>query len=382
MFVFGQLNKKDPNLRWLGLGMATGFVILVIGLWWVQIVSSRDYQSHMEMQSFRTVRIPAVRGKIMDRDGEVLAENRPVYNASLYLEELRDEFTKQYNILRPRTVATNSPPFWKRMFESPTVRTQYVRLNKEESDALRKSARYLVVSNEVLQICSRLNHPVSLERTNFERHYSSRLALPFPVATNLDQKQISIFQEQFNSPKALDLEMQSTRVYPHQTLAAHLLGVVIRDQDSAEGEDASFWYRMPDYKGRLGIEVGYDKELRGRAGTKTVLVNSTGYRQTENVWTPAEPGRNLFLTLDLLVQQKTEWALRQFSGIKPGAAVVMNVNTGDVLAMASHPTYDPNLYIRGMTKAESQSPGGLLDMRRERRGRSLPPVVSTLRGKS
>src|SRR6059036_2306241 len=96
MFVFGQLNKNDPNLRWVALGMVAGFIVLVIGLWWVQIVSSRDYQSHLEMQSFRTVRIPAVRGKILDRNGAVLAENRPSYNISLYLEELRKDFDAPY----------------------------------------------------------------------------------------------------------------------------------------------------------------------------------------------------------------------------------------------------------------------------------------------
>src|SRR5436190_22516044 len=92
MFVFDQLNRRDPNVRWVGLGMAAGFFVLVIGLWWVQIVSARDYQAHLEMQSFRTVRIPAVRGKILDRNGAVLAENRASYNVSLYLEDLRKDF--------------------------------------------------------------------------------------------------------------------------------------------------------------------------------------------------------------------------------------------------------------------------------------------------
>src|SRR5689334_3968669 len=119
MFVFGKLDKHDPNIRWVGLGMGVGFLILVIGLWWVQIVSSRDYQSHMERQSFRTVRISAVRGKILDRDGVVLAENQPLYNVSVYLDELRDEFAKEYNRLRPVKVVTNYPVFWKRLFESP-----------------------------------------------------------------------------------------------------------------------------------------------------------------------------------------------------------------------------------------------------------------------
>ena len=66
--------------------------ILLAGLWWVQVVSAREYQSHLETQSYRTVRLPAVRGKILDREGRVLAENRPRYNLSLYLDDLRKQF--------------------------------------------------------------------------------------------------------------------------------------------------------------------------------------------------------------------------------------------------------------------------------------------------
>src|SRR5947208_11152950 len=108
MIVFDELRKNDPHLRALVLAMLAGLFILAAGLWWVQIVSSRDYQAHLETQSFRTVRIPAVRGKILDRNGNALAENRPAYSVSLYLEELREPFAKVYARLRPVQIVTNS----------------------------------------------------------------------------------------------------------------------------------------------------------------------------------------------------------------------------------------------------------------------------------
>src|SRR5437762_6265829 len=92
MLIFDQLKKNDPHLRWLAAAILLGFAILVAGLWWVQIVSARDYQANLETQSFRTVRIPAVRGRILDRNGIALAENRAAYNVSLYLEDLRKPF--------------------------------------------------------------------------------------------------------------------------------------------------------------------------------------------------------------------------------------------------------------------------------------------------
>ena len=96
-------------------------------------------------------------------------------------------------------------------------------------------------------------------------------------------------------------------------------------------------YRLEGFQGQLGIEAGLDKELRGKAGTKVVLVNSAGYRQTENTDTPVEAGSNVVLTVDLDLQKATENALRTMNSLPKKAAVVMDVRTGDILAMASVP---------------------------------------------
>src|SRR5882757_5422996 len=109
MLIFDQLKKNDPQLRLLTAGVLAGLCILFAGLWWVQIVSAQDYQQHLETQAYRSVRIPAVRGKIFDRNGVTLAENAPDYSVSLYLDDLRDEFQKQYDRLRPMKIETNSP---------------------------------------------------------------------------------------------------------------------------------------------------------------------------------------------------------------------------------------------------------------------------------
>src|SRR3954467_316973 len=113
MLVFDQLKKNDPQLRLLTAGVLFGFCVLLAGLWWVQIVSAQDYQQHLETQAFRTVRIPAVRGKILDRNGATIAENAPNYSVSLYLDDLRDDFKKEYSRLRNTKLVTNSAPFWK-----------------------------------------------------------------------------------------------------------------------------------------------------------------------------------------------------------------------------------------------------------------------------
>jgi penicillin-binding protein 2 len=355
MIVFDELKKNDPHLRLLVLGMLAGLSILVAGLWWVQIVSSRDYREHLETQSFRTVRIPAVRGKILDRNGLVLAENRAVYNVSLYFEELRkpfDEAAKE-KISRARAELRRHLDNEEKRLRRKLSRDERkpFQLSSKQMEMLRKQARYEVASKVVAQVSERLRMPLSINPTNFEKHFDGSLALPFPIATNLDNLQIARFEEQTTSPIGVDLDIQSLRYYPQTNIAAHIIGYLTSSNASAEGELAYFSYRLPDYRGKIGLEYAYDRELRGRAGAKTVQVNSAGYRQSENVWTPAESGSNVFLTIDLPIQKAAEKALA-LRVSTPSAAVVMDVNTGDILAMASKPTFNPNLFIPRISTAD------------------------------
>src|SRR5258705_2609842 len=239
MLIFDQLKKNDPQLQAVALVFLGGLGLLAAGLWWVQIVSARDYQAHLEMQSFRTVRIPAVRGKILDRNGAVLAENRASYNVSLYLEDLRKDFETAIQ----REFTSTRAQLKQRMADeqrrlrrklNATEKKNFV-LSAENKDLLRQKARYDVASNVVMQISQRLGQPLVLNATNFQRHYETRLALPFPIATNLNTVQMAIFSEQCTSPMGADLEIQSTRFYPNTNIAAHVLGSLQRDNSSAEG---------------------------------------------------------------------------------------------------------------------------------------------------
>ncbi|HXP61436.1 MAG TPA: penicillin-binding transpeptidase domain-containing protein [Dongiaceae bacterium] len=357
MLIFDQLRKNDPQLRTLALVVFGGLGVLLAGLWWVQVVSAQDYQDSLETQSYRTVRIPAVRGRILDRNRLALAENRPAYNISLYLEELSKPFSAAcakelaHARVQHREDLERQQKVLKRKLNKEERRR--FALSPKERELLYRHARWVVASNVVAQISRKLGQPLSLDLTNFERHYETCLALPYPVLPNLTPRQIAIFEEQCTGITGVDLEMQSTRVYPYQTSAGHVLGYLQRDDSSLVGEEAFFSYRLPDYRGVLGIEGGYDKQLRGTAGAKSVLVNNVGYRQTENVWSVAEPGHNVVLTLDSRIQQAAERALDGVSGaVTRGAVVVMDVNTGDILALASSPAINPNYAVLGFPPGE------------------------------
>ena len=154
MLIIDQLRKGDPRLRLLTLTMLAGMLILLTGLWWVQIASYRSYQAHLETQTYRSVRIPATRGKILDRNNNVLAENRPEYDVNLYFEDLRGQFRKEYQRIRPVRVVTNSLPFWKRWLGFHMVTTQHVRLNKSQLESVEWQARYNVANNAVRRIAA------------------------------------------------------------------------------------------------------------------------------------------------------------------------------------------------------------------------------------
>lgn len=102
MLFFDQLKKSDPTLRTLAWGAFAGMAILLAGLWYVQVVSYRQHTENQKAQSYRTVRIPAIRGKILDANQQPLAENRPTYNVNLYLDELRPLFKQEWRRSAPK----------------------------------------------------------------------------------------------------------------------------------------------------------------------------------------------------------------------------------------------------------------------------------------
>ncbi|PYK99132.1 MAG: hypothetical protein DME19_09815, partial [Verrucomicrobia bacterium] len=212
MLIFDQLRKNDRQLQVLAACVLSGLGLLLLGLWYVQVLSVKRYQTSQINQSFRTVRIPAIRGKIFDANGVALVENRPSYNANLYLDELRPYFQSAYSnqlsgVMRQLT-RTNSK----------------ARLTRNQRIELGKLTRYQVVSNLVWRVTSVLKQPQLLNEKQFLEHYDQRLFLPMPVLSDLDPQSMALFAEQSASSPGFDLEVQPVRSYPHHSSAAHILG--------------------------------------------------------------------------------------------------------------------------------------------------------------
>jgi penicillin-binding protein 2 len=334
MLFVDQAKRGDARLTLLAGGFLAGFAILLAGLWYIQIVSSQKYAASQKEQSFRVLRVPGARGRILDRHGQVLADNQPRFNVNLYLEDIRHLFTYEY---------TNAV---KKEFVDKHKRNPK---NGEEIAELSRIARYRAVSNIVWQVSSSLlPQPLILNPWAFERHYNERRALPMPVVSGMDQEQVAMFLEKnFDVPGIL-LEIEPVRYYPHGSLAAHALGYVQKESEEMVEDDFDFNVRLslPSFKGVAGLENGFNSDLNGKPGAKAILVNNVGYRENEETWVEPAPGKNVVLTLDLEIQKAAERALASSGPDTRGAAVVLDVRNGDILAMVSAPAYDLNMFVQ------------------------------------
>jgi penicillin-binding protein 2 len=337
MLFFDQLKKGDSHLRAVATAVAVGLGVLISGLWYVQVVCANRYRADLQEQSLRIVRVPAIRGKILDRNGLALAENRPSYNVDLYLEEFRRYFRFEYtNRVLPAFRATH-----------PGTRPA-----GKVDEALQSSARCRVMSNLVLRVSSVVREPQLLNEKQFTNHYDNLRSLPFPLMRDLSVQQVAMFAENSARLPNLALDVQPLRLYPWTNTAAQLVGHVQREDSPSDEDDISFQFRLPDYIGAMGLELAFDQELRGRPGVKSVLVNNLQYRQAEEILMPSQPGQNVFLTIDLPLQRAAERALRNKGVATRGAAVIMDSRSGDILALASAPTFDPNDFVPSISTDE------------------------------
>ncbi len=327
MYVIDPLKSSDGRVRWLCGLMALGILILVGRLWQLQVLSFSKYEHFRGVQSSRSVREAPIRGKILDRNGRVLADNRPVFGVVLYLEELR--------------------PLFQATFEAASAGRS---MGRAERNRLGERCRYTVVSNLCYQVGQIVGEPKRLDPAAFKRHYLQKLYVPMPVVENLTQEQVARFEERGSHLPGVKLNIESLREYPNGSIASHLLGY-LRRADPKQSEDFDkFSYHQTDYRGVKGLERVYDELLRGKPGGTSVLINNLTFRQSEDVLFPAVPGDNLYLTIDLRIQKAAEEAFLAMGPETMGAAVVIDVTNGDILALASAPTYDPNEFITPLSQ--------------------------------
>ena len=331
MFIFDQLRSREIPIRMMTIFILCCMFLLAASLWRLQVASGSDFRDRQQNQSIRTVRLPATRGHIVDRHKQPLAMNRLRFDVHMYIDELRPLFYTHYMRLKNGR-----------------------RLSRSEQDELGRVARYQVASNLTMQVSLRLGQPLVLDEKKFHTHYYKRRFTPMAVIQDLSPEQLAKFVEQIHSVPGVDLSVNPVRTYPNGDMAFHTLGYLRRDDnpDSDDGTQPRFRYRLPDYIGVDGLEGVYDGLLRGVAGGKSIRVNNISYRTSEDIWAWPESGHDIALSIDREIQLAAEAALRANGPETRGAVVVMEPNTGDLLALVSLPGFDSNKFITGFSRAE------------------------------
>ncbi|PSB04898.1 penicillin-binding protein 2 [Merismopedia glauca] len=161
-----------------------------------------------------------------------------------------------------------------------------------------------------------------------------------PIARSLTPAQITALAELSSDRDGLEVDIEAVRNYPNKDIAAHILGYTGEITDKELGELRSQGYRLGDVIGQMGVEAAFEKELRGEWGGFQIEVDGSGKAIRALGSKRARPGQDLQLTIDLNVQKAAEAAL----GNRKGAIVAINPNTGEVLALVSRPSFDPNIF--------------------------------------
>ena len=258
---------------------------------WLQLVQGAHFKALADENRIRLMPRNPMRGRLLDRHGLVLATNRLTYR--LYIQ--------------PQQVSEAS---W------PSLRDRLSR----------------VVGISAIELDRRRR-----EGANPEGY---RIALAGPLRSD----QVLRFREQAETLRGAEVDMDVLRAYPHGALAAHVLGYTsgITEEEYRRLEPDG--YRIRDRIGRSGVEQVFESTLRGEWGGQQVEVNAAGQVQRVLGDKPAEAGRDLRLTLDLALQKAAEQAL---NGVRKGAIVAMDPQTGAIRAMASRPTFNPNVFSDG-----------------------------------
>ncbi|MFO0415808.1 MAG: penicillin-binding protein 2, partial [Pseudomonadota bacterium] len=266
--------------------------LLVGRLWYLQIVRGAFFRDRSENNRLRTIFIPSPRGVIADRNGEAIVRNRPSFNVELVVED-----------------APNV---------NQTV-TDLARLVEQDP-------------NELLERLSRYN-----KRRRFE---------PKLLLRDVPRDVVAKVSAQTHRLPGIIISVAPVREYPFGQLAAHTVGY-IREVTSEQLKSTNFQgYRAGDLVGQAGIEESLERYLRGERGEQDVIVNARGTKIGEAFFRPEIPGSDVFLTIDRGVQGAAEQALNG----RRGAVVAMRAQTGEILALASAPSFDPSLFTGEIPK--------------------------------
>ena len=301
--------------------MLLGMAALGSRLWWIQVAHGAEWTAQIRGSSQATVRIPSVRGEIKDRNGLTLVQNRASYEVDFYLPEMVKGYRERYGqppVTEYRAIISGMPK------------------DQKIPDIIK------IVNDGVVPRLDDLDLARDYNAGQLARHYRNDTEVPFSYIKDIDFPMMAKFSEHDVGLPGVDIAIKPVRSYVYGALASHLLGYVGAPDDTNKEDAKKYTFYQGDVEGKSNIEKSMDDYLRGKPGVRYLRRNAKG--SIDGVLREDAPkqGANVFLTLDARIQSIAEEALR---AVGRAGAVVVDPNNGNVLAMVSVPSFDPNTFI-------------------------------------
>ncbi|MFV0338894.1 MAG: penicillin-binding protein 2 [Chthoniobacterales bacterium] len=294
--------------------------LLAIRLWYIQIVRGEEYAAKVRGNSKVTVRLPAVRGEILDRNGIKLVENKASFDVDFYLPGMVREYRQAHGKI-PYTSYRSTWGMPKDIKVADVVE---------------------IVHSDIIPRLNELGLAGDYNTEEMQVHYQRNSEVPFNYRQNVDFDTMVRFEERNLNIPGVTVGIKPTRNYIYGAFASHLLGYV-GDPVNIDREDAKKYnFYQPDLVGKSQVEFAMDEYLRGTPGVRILERDVKGVLTGESERIEPTQGADVFLTIDARLQYIVEQALRV---VGRGAAVLVDPNNGDILAMASVPSFDPNMFI-------------------------------------
>lgn len=315
--------RLSPRLRiqFLGLLMLLGMGALGLRLWWIQVAHGEEWTKQIRGSSQATVRIPSVRGEIKDRNGLTLVQNRASYEVDFYLPEMVKGYRER--------------------FGSPPLAEHRATINGMPKD-VKEPDIIKIVNNGVVPRLNDLDLARDYNAAQLQRHYRNETEVPYSYIKDIDFPTMAKFSEHDVGLPGVDIAIKPVRSYVYGALASHILGYVGAPDDTNQEDARKYTFYQGDVEGKSNVEQTMDEYLRGTPGVRYLRRNAKGVIDGVIREDPPKQGANVFLTIDARIQAIADEALR---AVPRGAAVVVDPNTGSILAMASVPSFDPNIFI-------------------------------------
>lgn len=371
------INKKSINFRYNIITIFTYLIgiILIVQLFNLQIVHGAKYREESNTRLTRESTLEATRGKILDRSGNVLVSSSQKFNLELYKSKidtnaLNDSILKIIQVLEKYNVSyVDSFPIKIDPFEytiADTNLSNWKSNNGIDENATAEEAFYKFKDKYKIQNTdiSEIRKIIAIRYAIVQEGYSSTKSLT--IAKDIPREAVAEFSEEGDEFPGINISVQPVRQYKQGTLASHILGYASKI-GSEEYQKKKDEYNQNDIIGKTGIEAVFEKYLKGKNGTKQIDMAVDGTITAEVVEKEAVAGSNVVLTIDSQLQKIAEEALKdniekiknggfgKSYDAKGGSCVVMNVKTGEVLAMASYPDYNPQSFADGISNEEWKS---------------------------